>query len=169
MGETTHRDIKNYSKILCVVFVIQYISAILFLWFTVLLPLAKPGRQLPHTSWFPFDYTLSPTYEIIYVWEIYLTAYINANIVCAYDTLFCSICGNCISQFKLLSAAIKYIGSDKEGEISNKLIRLPGVDYKPKLTNRNKSDEEARRLLIICVNHHQKLIKWVYSKSSSRC
>nr|AKC58536.1 odorant receptor 1 [Anomala corpulenta] len=160
MGETTHNDIKYNSKILSLVFVVQYASAILFLWFSVLLPLAKPGRKLPHTSWFPFDSTVSPLYEIIYVWEVYLTAYINANIVCSYDTLFCSICGNCISQFRLLSAAVKCIGiSGKENQISNRLLRLQGVDYNPVRTNQGKEDRESRRLLVICVNHHQKLIK----------
>lgn len=156
MGKTTRDDIKRYSKSLMMVFIIQYISAVAFLSFYVILPVTKPGKQLPHTSWFPFDVTSSPYYEIIFIWQAYLTVYINENVVCAYDTLYCAICGNCIAQFRLLNTALRYIGSGKEDVIVGKLLQTPGVTYE---SIGDDSAKAERKLLVICIKHHQKLIK----------
>ncbi|GJQ88302.1 hypothetical protein Trydic_g3781 [Trypoxylus dichotomus] len=156
LGKTLHKDIKITAKILVVIFVTQYTSAVAFLSFYLLLPILKNGRNLPHTSWFPFDVTRSPEYELIFTWQAYLTVYINEHVVCSYDTLYCSICANCTTQFRLLCAAIKFVGSGEEKKMSERLLEIPGVNYQLAVGH---PDAEERRLLVICIKHHQKLIR----------
>ncbi|KAK9679438.1 7tm Odorant receptor [Popillia japonica] len=52
----------------------------------------------------------------------------------------------------------QYIGSGRK-ILTDLLFGIPGVGYRPVVT---KEYEDERKLLVICVNHHQKLIKICY-------
>nr|AVH87266.1 odorant receptor 25 [Holotrichia parallela] len=156
MGKDLDCKIRGNSKILLSVLLVQYVFAVAFLLFYVILPLIQGTKQLPHTSWYPFDWSATPAYEILYCLQAYITVYFNENVVCAYDSLYCSICANCVAQFRLLSEAVKHIGTGREDEIAGSLLKIPGVNYRATL---NVEDYDERRLLVICIRHHQKLIE----------
>lgn len=156
MGTTTEDHIKTDSKRLLVLFFVVYGTGCMFLLLLIIAPAIIGVRKLPYSSWYPFDWSLSPTYEILYTIQVYVAIYIIANTVCGYDFLYCSVCANCVAQYRLLNEAIKYIGSGREKILTDLLFGIPGVGYRPVLT---KEYEDERKLLVICVNHHQKLIK----------
>ncbi|KAI4456945.1 odorant receptor [Holotrichia oblita] len=157
MGTITENHIKTDSKRLLLLFFVVYGTGCMFLLLLIIGPAIIGVRKLPYSSWYPFDWSTTPTYEILYTIQVYVAIYIIANTVCGYDFLYCSICANCVAQYRLLNEAIKYIGSGREEILTDFLFGLPGVNYRPVIT---KEYEDARKLLVICVNHHQKLIKY---------
>ncbi|GJQ88303.1 hypothetical protein Trydic_g3782 [Trypoxylus dichotomus] len=156
VGRETDAKIRKDSSKQLFVFIMQYVLSTAFVLMYIIIPIAKSGRQLPHSSWYPFDVLKSPAYEILILLQLLLTSYVFQNCVCSYDFLFCAFCGNMVAQFKLLCEVIKMIGSGMEGEIIRILLGIPGVRYRPVI---EKIDEEERKLLVICINHHQKLIR----------
>nr|AVH87248.1 odorant receptor 7 [Holotrichia parallela] len=159
MGAITEENIRSDSKILLVGFLIEYGLGCVFLLLFIIAPAMTGIRQLPYNAWYPFEWSTTPTYEILYVLQVYIDIYIIANTVCGYDFLYGSICVNCIAQFRLLNEAIKKIGTGKEAELTSLLLETPGVNYRPIF---NKEYEKERRLLVICIQHHQKLINICY-------
>ncbi|KAK9712317.1 7tm Odorant receptor [Popillia japonica] len=103
--------------------------------------------------WLPFDYTKTPAYQIMYLIQAYVTTFIDVTVVVGYDMMYGSICSNCIAQFHLLNAAVKYIGTGKEEEIIEKISRVDESVYEIKEKNLEK------KLFVICVRKHQKLLR----------
>lgn len=146
------KDIRQDSFKLIFVFVTQYVTGVAFLHMYFITPLTKSTRELPHNSWYPFDVTKTPIYEFLFALQFFQTTYISLNTVTAYDTLYCAFCGNIIAQFRLLCDVIECIGSGKESVVLGKLLEISGIKY-------NADDQNERKLLIVCIKHHQNLIK----------
>lgn len=157
LGEEIQHQIQSESKKLLLIYLIPYIGALIFLTQIILFPLLNGIRILPYNSWYPFKWWQSPTYEILYVLEAYITIFVNGNIVCGTDFLYCSICSNCMAQFRLLCNVIKCVGNGDERQLILKLMKIPGISYRNVL-HRGNCDE--RKLLVLCIKHHQKLLKY---------
>lgn len=158
LGSPVQEDIKNDSKRLLIGFFTVYATGCLFLLLLILAPAIDGVRKLPYSTWYPFEWTTSPIYEMLYTIQVYVAIYIIANCVCGYDFLYCSLCANCVAQFRLLNKAVVYIGTGKEAELIDFLLKIPGVNYQPV---RGRMNDDERKLLVICIKHHQKLIRYL--------
>lgn len=156
LGKDIKTQIKLETKKLLYVCFIPYIAGIFFLSQIILGPLLEGVRVLPYNSWYPFNWSKTPIYEILYVLQGYMTIYVNLNIVCGTDSLYCFICANCTAQFRLLCGMIEEIGRGKENVYSQLLLKIPGVTY---TGISNEEFENERRLLVLCIQHHQKLLE----------
>lgn len=157
------KSIRKDSRILFKIMIIE--ASVIFMCVLTILfgPLLNSGRILPYSAWYPFDTTISPTYEIVYVLQSYFGFYFSVPCVTAYDMLYYSLCANCTAQFRLLCDALRYIGSGAEDELISKLIQLDE-------TQKDLRGTSERKLLVLCIKHHQRIIKYVkYSVSMFRC
>ncbi|GJQ83671.1 hypothetical protein Trydic_g14380 [Trypoxylus dichotomus] len=159
-GRNVEDLIRQESRSLLVRCIMPYVSAITFLAQISLAPLIKGDRALPYDSWYPFNWRSSPTYEIIYALQLYMTLFINGNAVCGTDFLYCSICANCTIQFRLLCKAIKQIGKGKERELTEYLLNIPGSEELGKEAFKsawyNKDYKDIRQCLSILIKRTQK-------------
>jgi 7tm Odorant receptor len=103
-------------------------------------PLLLANKELPMKSWYPFDWSQSPIYEILYFYQSFVN-FIVITIVCGYDNLFLCLCTNVAVQFELLQEVLGMIGHRKSDELAKKL---------------RKNDEF--NLLVVCVEHHQRIV-----------
>lgn len=156
MGAKTDQEILEYTKHISTISIIEYVCGLTFLLLNIWLPFTKTTKQLPHYAWFPFDWAKSPAYELIYFMHSYFTGYLNCPVVVGCDILYYGICANCVAQFRLLCQAIRSLGTDDEEEVTQKLVKLIGVD-----TDNAKCGKEES-LLRICIKYHQKLIRFTF-------
>ncbi|KAK9712314.1 7tm Odorant receptor [Popillia japonica] len=149
--ETKKIIIKDTNEIL-INTLTQYIAAFTSRVMLFVLRLLENNRELPCYIWLPFDYTKSPAYQIMYLIQAYVTIYTDVTVVVGYDMMYGSICSNCIAQFHLLNAAVKYIGTGKEEEIIEKISRVD------ESVSEIKEKHLEKKLFVICVRKHQKLL-----------
>lgn len=117
-------------------------------------PLYVGYRELPLASYYPFNWSISPLYETMYVWQWFINLYAVCYVVGSHDFLFVVLMINLITQIRLLKFVLRLICTDEEEHMNNTLLACPGVSE----SYRNKDEE---KLLVKCVEHHQKLIRYV--------
>lgn len=158
-GDELRVKIKSHIDVLLYTCILTYIGATYFLLLIILTPLIDGIRQLPYITWYPFNWAETPTFEVLYILEGCIN-FLNGVIVCGTDFLYHALCANCTAQFQLLCDVLQQIGRGSEKEIAEKLLRIPGVSYEPVF---NKEYEDERRLLVLCIKHHQKLLKYEHN------
>lgn len=156
LGADVEKHIRKDSQRIVNLFILQITSATIFLSMTTIVPLTSSTRVLPSTLWYPFDWSKSPVYEILYILQTYTYAYFTFNLVSGCDFFYCAACANCITQFRLLCQTIQFIGTGKEYGLLDSLFKLPGNKYQPP---RNEKYRNEKTLMVICVKHHQKIIR----------
>lgn len=156
MGDTVECKISKLSTRILKAFYTELSISIIYAILAVILPLSRTPKVLFHQASYPFDLTKPSGYTIAYCIQSYMTFYVNVSVICAYDLIYEAICVNCATQFRLLCVALEYIGTGKEKEILEKIEDLAGGKKKRNCIRDEKINEE---LLIVCVKHHQRLIK----------
>nr|QBB72939.1 odorant receptor [Protaetia brevitarsis] len=145
--------IKSETRKLLYLCLTSYLGGLCFLLQFILRPVVEATRVLPYNSWYPFNWSKTPIYEILYILQGYMAIIVNLNIVCGTDFLYYFICANCTAQFRLLCKAMEEIG--RENVYSHILLKTVGVTYS---VISNEKSENERRLLVLCIQHHQKLL-----------
>lgn len=111
-------------------------------------PLYINERALPLASYFPFEWSATPIYEILYVWQWIVNLFGVCYVVGAHDFLFVGLMVNLIAQLELLKYGLTTIGTDQEHSFGDALMSSVGLNVWKR--------EEG--LLVTCVQHHRKLI-----------
>ncbi|KAJ3663337.1 hypothetical protein Zmor_007627 [Zophobas morio] len=92
-------------------------------------------KVLPHDVWFPYDYKVSPMYELTYLFEmfgIYFVSILNVN----FDTLICALLTYITAQCDLVCDNVKNVVG---GHVS-------------------KQPHQVHQKIVNCIKHHKKLL-----------
>lgn len=101
-----------------------------------ILPLVLNTGELPFSTSYLFNWSKSPYFELLFVWQSFLCGIFSLSI-CGFDMLFVSLLWNCIAQFKILKF---YIQSDFKNLIQ-------------------KDKFEKNLFLVKIIRHHQKVVR----------
>lgn len=132
-------------------------TAFLSCWDFMAIPMVFSRRELPLQSSFPFTWDKSPLFEILYVWQFLSNSFIVVHTIASHDFFLNSLLMNCVSQFKLLKAVLRTLGTGKDVEISRKLSQYPGCHDRNVHVSGHEIEEY--RLVIKCIQHHIKVIQ----------
>lgn len=102
--------------------------------------------QLVYRSVFPFDWSKSFVYEIIYFWQ-YVVNWYNIFMINAFDCFFVSIVAICTAQFVILQEVLRFV-FDEESKRHRRIIFRENGRY---MTN--------RELLSKCLEQHKMLLR----------
>ncbi|XP_072385489.1 odorant receptor Or1-like isoform X2 [Diabrotica undecimpunctata] len=122
---------------------------------SLVVPLLSANRELPFRSLYPFDCSVSPIYEMIYILHCFINAYLVNWAVLGFDFLFMGICRNIVSQYTLLQKAFLQLGTEKEKYL-NKKLRSLNIDL---IVNGNLQANGNSTLLVKLIQLHQLLLK----------
>lgn len=117
-------------------------------------PLVNPtARDIPYNSIYPFDWKISPIYEIVYLGHCVLNFYIVNLAVLGFDLLFMSICFNITEQYMMLGDILQDLGQFKDYK-TRKLLDIT-MNNTTDIINNDCCKE--RRFLVFCIRQHQLL------------
>lgn len=131
-GKELETKLSKRSRIVVVSMVLLFLGGGFFAFGYLSENLVKGKRDLPFPSWFPFSWTETPYYQIIYVTQWLTNMCFIFVIILAHDYLFMSLSFNCIVQFELLQRILRNFG---------------------------KKGADNKNLLGKCIRHHQILLK----------
>lgn len=151
MGSTLEKELKLQTRSVVTCMYMMYIFGIVFAAGFLSAPLRDGTASLPFESWYPFDWQLSPYYEIIYLTQWLVNMYVVVTTICGHDYIFFATVSNCVAQFKLMNLLLKQLGVDDKREILREIRRI-----RKTVGEFADVDEE---LLVLCVKHHLKLMK----------
>ncbi|RZB39678.1 7tm 6 domain containing protein [Asbolus verrucosus] len=144
-GPRIEQQLKSYNTIIIHASVVMFISGVSFAFGFLSAPLRTGTRILPFESVYPFDWSGSPLYEIIYVTEwITNIAFIVVGI-CGHDYLFLGICSNIVAQYTLLRATFNSLGAANIEETNRRILDSNTEPLKRR---------ENEKLLERCIAHH---------------
>lgn len=116
-------------------------------------PMLLGIRELPLASYYPFNWQLSPLYELMYVWQWIVNLYGVCFVCGSHDFLFVTMMVNLIIQFRILQEVLVKIGTKQERKMNEILLECPGVEESKYCI------KEEDKLLVKCVAHHMKLLE----------
>lgn len=131
-----------------------YIIAVTFAVEFISLSILSKERQLPFISKFPFNWKVSPTYEILFVFQVLTNICVNITSILGHDFLFIALLLNIICQFKLLKETLRKIGDENNIMMYNTIL-----DWTKDVSFTDTNIDV--KLLKKCIQHHTKLLKYV--------
>lgn len=131
-----------------------YVNGLFFVTVFTLTPLLEGGRNTPYKTIYPFDYTSSPQFEIIYLMQFFTNFHVVLGVIVGVDTSFMAICCNITAQYRLLENMFLKFGTDEVKQLNVKLSLVCG---RPRAIEENMSEE--KKFLIHCISHHQLLLR----------
>lgn len=154
-GGSIECDLKKMGKTASGVMIFVYITAVFYFTGLFVIPLSSGYYNLPQNTYYGFNFGLSPFFEILYIMQCWTNMYVIMHGIRGHDDLFVALSTNCVGQFKLLKKAVSYLGTGNEKEINSLLNtqKLHQKDY-------CKYQKEEIKLLVRCVEHHRKLLKF---------
>ncbi|KAJ3663562.1 hypothetical protein Zmor_007813 [Zophobas morio] len=108
------------------------LGAVFFLSFYPILDKSGKEHQLPFMAWYPFDTTVSPVFEITYLYQIFGVTCSAATALCV-DCLIAALHVYIGAQFDILSDNVEHLHDDS-GDFDRKLIE--------------------------CVKHHKEIVRF---------
>lgn len=158
ISDRLENELKFQTKLVISMICMICTSAFIFAFGFLSAPLRNGEITLPFESWYPFNWQVTPIYEIIYVSQWLINIYVVIVIICGHDFVFLASVSNCIAQFKLLKESLRLIGKvDERNEILNKMRKFSKNNGSFSRNYNNVDDE----LLVLCIQHHLKLIQYV--------
>ncbi|RZC39634.1 7tm 6 domain containing protein, partial [Asbolus verrucosus] len=98
-------------------------------------------HQLPFSAWYPYNFKISPYYEITYIYQVISLAFSASTAICT-DTLIAALHVYIGAQFDILCDEIRYLHDVTQDE---------SVDFTKKFIN--------------CVKHHRAILKFAENSS----
>nr|AUF73050.1 odorant receptor [Anoplophora chinensis] len=120
----------------------------------ILIPLFKETRETPYKTVYPFEYSSSPKFEIMYLMQSFINFYVILGVIIGVDCLFMAACYNIIAQFRLLKGVVLKLGTNEVKEINSKLTILSSES-----DNIGRNVTKEKEFLIRCIKHHQLLLR----------
>lgn len=148
------RSLKNQQKLLKLLMYSMHIIALSFASQFIALSIFTSERRLPFRSKFPFEWKISPFYELLFIFQVCTNILVIITSILGHDFLFVVLMVNLINQFRVLKGVLRTIGTKDGKEFYIALEKLNGqediiVDY---------TDAKMFRK---CVIHHIKLLRYV--------
>lgn len=148
------KAIKNYTNTMAKSLVTLVIAAVCLF---ALFPLLEKGttRQLPVRGWFPFDATVSPVYEAVYVYQV-ISILICGCANAAMDTIAAAFMSQISIQLDMLRDSIRHV---KNFAIMRLKEKKPTDDSFTSTENcvSAELEHEMNLFLLECHIHHLKL------------
>lgn len=102
----TENLLRRHSRLVFKTLCLIYISSLGYIFGSVILPLTRGGRELPLNSYYGFNLTRSPVYEIVYSVQTINQLLTVLQGISAHDDLMFVLCSNVIAQFIMLNNAL---------------------------------------------------------------
>nr|QBB72942.1 odorant receptor [Protaetia brevitarsis] len=150
LGPKTDRRIAKATRRILTPIVLQSTFGVCYSICCVFLPIFKTQNLLLHQAWYPKGLDEHLIQKALQIMKSYTMNYLDCLTVTSFDLLYVAMCVNCSAQFRLLCGAIETLGTGKDRAMIWRITNKP--------TGGNEK-EVARELLVICLEHHQKLIK----------
>lgn len=155
-GIEVEKNVRYGSRLVIAMMTTYLTTAFFSCWDFMAIPLVFGRRELPLMSSYPFNWDQSPLYEILYVWQFISNQFFVINTLAAHDFFLNSLLMCCISQFKILKAVIRKIGTKDGLKISKELNRY-GYSDRPVKVKPN--EVEQYQFVIKCIKYHIKILK----------
>lgn len=131
-GKALETKLKKTSIVLYINMVLLFCGGFGFAFGYLSENLITGKREFTIMGWYPFDWTVAPVYQTIYVIQWIGSFYYIFFAILGHDCLFMSLFFNCYAQFKILK----------------QFLRKFGV-----------SGSDDKEILRKCINHHNILLK----------
>lgn len=158
VGKEVENSLYRYYRILQGGMMAVYFNGLFFSIAFILTPLVKGGRKTPYKTVYPFDYSGSPEFEVMYLVQSFTNFYVVLGVIIGVDTLFMAICCNVTAQYRLLKNVFLKLGTDEVKELN---VRLDLLYVGPSKLEENLNEE--KKFLNRCISHHQLLLRWLKS------
>ncbi|KAG5892081.1 hypothetical protein JTB14_022739 [Gonioctena quinquepunctata] len=142
---------KLYSIVLIAMISIVVFSAVYFFALLSAPLILSKERTLPTTIQYPFDWLVSPAYELIYCHQCLTLAYIVCFGVVGFDFFILAVCLCVIAQYEILQCSFLKFNTNYMFDINRKCEEM-GEKI-------NHSYDESKRYLVRCIKHHQLLLR----------
>ncbi|XP_017777281.1 PREDICTED: odorant receptor 4-like [Nicrophorus vespilloides] len=119
-----------------------YISCAQFMSF----PLIENTEHLPLASWYPFDHTKSPLYEVLYIWQWFMNQVVITTLS-GFDVFFNAIVMVCSTQFQVLQDVLENLCLGK----GRKQWDYMEIKSESRIVHENEA-------IVVCVKQHLKMI-----------
>lgn len=116
-------------------------------------------KIMPYTTWLPFDYNISPYYELVFAFQISSTV-IYGLYIGATDAVICGFFMLIKAQFQIVKRALDTLIERAEKTTRNH-DNLAMLD--------EDSQTRAQKLTRECIAHHQELINFCESAENDFC
>lgn len=138
----------NYVTVVGVAFLcMAFFSNAQFMMF----PLVHNLSELPLASWYPFNFRVSPLYEMMYIWQWFMNQVIITTLS-GFDAFFNAIVMICATQFQILQNVLENIGKH------HRMRQWNVIKHFGDLVDKQRSSFEMR-MLVKCIKHHLNLIE----------
>nr|QUP79571.1 odorant receptor 11 [Monochamus saltuarius] len=154
VGKKVENSLSSYCRIYLIGMMFFYFLGSFFSFVFMLTPFFKVTRETPYNTVYPFDYSSSPKFEIMYLMQCFTNFYIVLGVVVGVDILFMAVCCNITAQYRLLKSALLKLGTEEVKELNCKLSQLFAES-----DTFEKSMSEEKKFFNRCINHHQLLLR----------
>lgn len=151
-GKSFEINLKKLGNTASCVMIFIYITAVIYFVGLFTMPLSMGNYKLPLNVNFGVNFSFSPLFEILYFLQCWTNMFVVIYGIRGHDDLFVSLAINYVGQFKLLGKAVSYIGTGNEYKIN---LILDEID-----TTKHNYKQQEEKLLIRCIEHHKKLLKF---------
>lgn len=134
---------------------VMYILYMFVAYFTVFLWTLYPlmdnkERRLPFNVWYPYDYRMSPLYELSYLHQIIMIMVV-VSVSLNVDTLTSAMMMHIALQCEIISDTVRNIYDYTRNRLE--------TEGKSALTM---GSQEVNKSLVMCINHHREILMQVY-------
>ncbi|CAG9853758.1 unnamed protein product [Phyllotreta striolata] len=127
-------------------------TGLLFSLGSIVMPLlSHNAKELPYKCLYDFDTSVTPLYQIMYITESVLNAYIINCTVLGFDFLFMGVGENLINQYIMLRLTIENFGTKWVTNFNNKIRKLGLAEHL--------EGEDNTVFLKNYISHHQIIIR----------
>lgn len=117
-----------------------------------LIPKFTNEKTLPFVADYPFDWTISPFYEITYVCHLFFIVLLGLGVSVGEDLLVMAILLSTAYQFFILRICFEVFNTDGINNVNKKLRKLQSDQLDCKY-------DELTEYFIRCVRHHEMLLR----------
>ncbi|KAG5892077.1 hypothetical protein JTB14_022735 [Gonioctena quinquepunctata] len=142
---------KLYSIVLIPIIAIVVCSVVYFSTLLSAPLILSKERRLPNPIQYPFDWLVSPAYELIYCHQCLTLGYIVFFGVVGLDFFILAVCSCIIAQYKILQCSFLKFNTNDMLDINKKCEEM-GEKI-------NQSYDESKKYLVRCIKHHQLLLR----------
>ncbi|KAG5865024.1 hypothetical protein JTB14_001440 [Gonioctena quinquepunctata] len=138
-------------KIVLVSGILVFSVAIIYASVFLTAPIGNEERSLPLPVFFPFDWRITPAYELIYFIQALSMAYVSICSVLGTNFLSLALCSCVTTQYETLRYMFSKFNTTEMYDI-NRRFRDLGEEVQPNY-------DEHKTYLVRCIKHHQLLLR----------
>lgn len=149
------QSMEQFNKMLLRVYL--YFGLQTYIFFSAV-PFLKPEKSILTKAWFPFDWTVSPYYEIVYVFQNAVSFW-NVMVCLNMDALFNGLLIFIGLQCDFLCLTLNDMGVFKSEDGDVKKIDVEKGCFFIEVKNRARFSRKMCQKLIVCIEHYNEIKK----------